>query len=85
MSNWTMLSSGTRRDPTETYGEHVVVSEVGQFRLIHLDNPSPEEVTRRVGEFNPDQLFEDDCPICQMLRNEPCDVVYDGEALEEES
>jgi hypothetical protein len=59
------------------YGDQALVTRVGRYNLVHLDNPSPEEIERRVAEFDPNDLFEDDCPLCRMLRDEPCDVVYD--------
>jgi len=61
----------------DVFGENVVVSRIGPFNLIHLDNPSPELVERRIAEFDPDNLFEDDCPLCKMLREEGGNVVYD--------
>ncbi|HXK61596.1 MAG TPA: hypothetical protein PLP42_17055 [Acidobacteriota bacterium] len=85
---WCLLNSSAR-EKTESelrslYGEHALFTRVGQFNLIHLDSPSPEEIARRVSEFDPEELFDDDCPICQMLRNEHCDVIYDG-SLDEEN
>ena len=64
-------------DLKRTFGEDVVISRIGSFNLIHLDNPSPEMVERRIAEFDPNDLFEDDCPLCQMLRKEGGNVVYD--------
>jgi len=61
----------------EVFGENVVISRIGPFNLIHLDNPSPELVERRIAEFEPDKLFEDDCPLCKILREEGGNVVYD--------
>lgn len=84
---WCLLNSspGQRTDDQlrSLYGDHVLITRLGQYNLIHLDSPTPEEIARRVAEFNPEELFEDDCPLCQMLRNEPCDVVYDGDDAEE--
>ena len=60
------------------FGRNAVVSRIGKFNLIHLDNPSPEEEARRVQHFNPDTLFEDDCPICSMLKKRGGNVIYDN-------
>ncbi len=79
---WCLLNSSPRPRSEEElrglYGAHALISRIGQYNLIHLDSPDPEEIQRRVDEFDPDDLFDDDCPLCQMLRNEHCDVVYDG-------
>ena len=82
MSNpWTLTTtsspSQTDEELRDVFGEHAVVNRVGRFNLIHLDNPTPETVEQRIGEFDPDDLFEDDCPLCQMLRKEGGNVVYD--------
>ncbi|MGH9341748.1 MAG: hypothetical protein ACRD1R_19710 [Acidobacteriota bacterium] len=66
----------------EMYGEDIVISRVGRFNLVHLDSPDPEEVIRRIAEFDPADLFEDDCPLCQMLREEGGNVLY-GEGEED--
>lgn len=63
-------------DLKRMYGEDAIISRVGKYNLIHLDKPGPEEVRRRVDEFDPNSLFDDDCPICRMLRDQPGDVVY---------
>lgn len=60
------------------FGRNAVVSRIGKFNLIHLDNPSPEEEARRVRHFNPDSLFEDDCPICTMMKKRGGNVIYDN-------
>jgi hypothetical protein len=82
MSNrWTVT---TRRAPLQSdeelkgvFGDNAIISRVGSFNLIHLDNPSPEIIERRISEFDPNDLFEDNCPLCQMLREEGGNVVYD--------
>lgn len=61
----------------KVFGEDAIISRVGKFNLIHLDNPGPEEVARRVEEFKPEDLFDDDCPLCKLLRDEGGNVVYD--------
>jgi hypothetical protein len=61
----------------ELFGEDAIISRVGRFNLVHLDQPDQEEIARRVAEFDPNELFEDDCPLCQMLRKQGGNVVYD--------
>ena len=70
-------SHQSEEDLKDTFGENAIVSRIGAFNLIHLDNPSPELVENRIAEFDPDELFEDDCPLCKMLREEGGNVVYD--------
>ncbi len=50
------------------YGINAVVSRVGRFNLVHLDSPDSAEIEKRMAEFDPDCLFEEDCPLCQILR-----------------
>lgn len=70
-------SHQTDEELKRVFGENVIVSRVGPFNLIHLDNPPPEIVEHRIEEFDPDDLFEDDCPLCKMLREEGGNVVFD--------
>jgi hypothetical protein len=71
---------GTESDEAlrRVYGEHALFSRVGTFTLVHLDSPSPEDIARRVAEFDPDEFFFDDCPLCQSARAEGGHVVFDG-------
>jgi hypothetical protein len=71
-------SSSADEELRRTFGEKAIVSRVGPFNLIHLDQPSPEEVERRMAEFDPNEFFEDDCPLCKMLREQGGNIVYDG-------
>jgi len=64
-------------DLRRIFGDNAVVSRVGRYNLIHLDNPTPEEIEKRVREFDPGDLFDDDCPLCRMLREQGGNVVYD--------
>jgi hypothetical protein len=86
---WCLLTSSTKQrsdqELRDLYGEQALVSRIGHYNLIHLDSPTPEEMTRRVAEFDPDDLFEDDCPLCQMLRQEHCDVIYEGFGEDDEA
>lgn len=65
------------------YGEHAQFSRVGTFTLVHLDSPAPEEVARRVADFNPDEFFFDDCPLCMSARTEGGHIVFDGPERED--
>lgn len=81
-TNWTLVSHSDPEQSDEElkqiFGHSAIVSRVGNFNLIHLDNPGPEEVERRVAEFSPDSLFEDDCPLCRMMKEQGGSVVYDN-------
>ena len=64
---------------TRVYGKHVMVSRVNGYNIIHLDNPTDEEIKKRMKEVIDGQIdndLEDDCPICQSLKGLPCDIVY---------
>lgn len=70
----------TCRDDDEIkmiFGEKAQVTRIGKFNLIHLDDPDPIELARRIEEFDPEEIFEDDCPLCRMLREQGGNVVYD--------
>lgn len=60
------------------YGEHIKISRVGKFNLIHLDNPDEETIKQREEEFNPDEYFDDDCPLCKISKEQGGDIVFDG-------
>jgi hypothetical protein len=62
------------------YGENVVISHVGKFTLIHLDNPTPEAVATREAEFEPDDYFFDTCPLCVQARDQGGHIVFDAES-----
>ena len=72
------LERGLRR----AYGETAVFSHVGNFTLVHLDSPTPEVIARRVAEFNPNDLIDDDCPLCQMVLTRGGQIVYDERPVE---
>lgn len=59
------------------FGDNAVITRVGRFNLIHLDNPNEEELERRVRDFDPYDYFEDDCPLCRLMREEGGNIVYD--------
>jgi hypothetical protein len=62
------------------YGEHAMISRVDRFVLVHLDNPSEDEIHRRIEEFNPDDFFFDDCYLCQLAKQEGGHVIFDAQA-----
>ena len=77
---WTLTSKFSPENEEslrDLFGDDVEISRVGRFNLVHLDDPGPEEIARRVAEFDPNDLFEDDCPLCNMLREQGGNVVYD--------
>ena len=64
---------------TKVYGKNVMVSRVNGYNIIHLDNPTDEQITERMKEMVDGQInndFEIDCPLCQSIKNEPSDIVY---------
>jgi len=50
------------------YGKNAIVSRKGRFVLVHLDRPSRALVRARTRDFDPDDFFDRDCPICAMQR-----------------
>lgn len=63
----------------KVYGKNALVSRVNGYNIIHLDDPTDEEIKQRIKEVLDDQIdndLEDDCPLCQMMRDQPCDIVY---------
>jgi hypothetical protein len=82
--SFSMQSSNADRTPESDeelkrmFGDNAVITRVGRFNLVHLDNPSQEELDRRIREFDPREYFEDDCPLCRMMREEGGNIVYDG-------
>ena len=61
------------------YGKNALVSRVNGYNIIHLDNPTEEQIRQRMKEIvdgHIDDDLEDDCPLCQEMRGKPCDIVY---------
>ncbi len=69
-------TTSTPRELKRIYGANAVISRVDRYNLIHLDSPGKEEVRRRTVQFDADELFEDDCPLCRMLRGRDLDIIY---------
>ncbi len=65
------------------YGKNAVVSRRGRFTFVHLDRPSAELVRARTENFDPDEFFECDCPICELTK-EGGVIVFDDTAYEDE-
>jgi len=64
---------------TKMYGKNVMISRVNGYNIIHLDNPTDEQIRQRMKEVLDDQIdddLEDDCPLCQSMKGQPCDIVY---------
>ena len=60
------------------YGKQVPFSIIGDCCLVHLDNPDEVTIKEREQEFLKDDGLHDDCPLCQLQREEGGFVVYDG-------
>ena len=65
------------------YGQTAVVSRKGSFTLVHLDRPSKATIRRRSREFDPEEFFCPDCPLCQLLKKSGI-VVFDDTLFEED-
>ena len=64
---------------TKVYGKNVLVSRINGYNIIHLDNPTDEQIRERIKEVldgNIDSDFEDDCALCQTMKGQPYDIVY---------
>ncbi|HEX9780917.1 MAG TPA: hypothetical protein VGB20_06865 [bacterium] len=62
------------------YGWDAVIGRLGELWLVHLDQPSQDEIRERIEEARQD-FFDDpeDCPCCEMIRPQAGDIlVFDG-------
>lgn len=59
----------TRVEIEILYGTDVVVTEKQGFQLIHVDQPTPEEIANRQAEFDPKTFFVDACPFCRTVKD----------------
>ena len=50
------------------YGSRAAISRKGRFALVHLDDPTAELIRSRTETFEPDDFFDDDCPLCVIAR-----------------
>lgn len=66
----------------QAYGKNVIVTRLGKINIVHTDSPSDETIRKRIEEVIHEEIdgspFEDDCPLCQDMKNHPYDVIYDG-------
>lgn len=60
------------------YGKQAPFSILGDVCLVYLDNPDEKTIKEREQEFMKDDGLHDDCPLCQLQREEGRFVVYDG-------
>lgn len=64
---------------TKVYGNNVMVSRVNGYNIIHLDNPTDKQIKERIEEVLNSQIdndLEDDCPLCQAMKGQSCNIVY---------
>ena len=64
---------------TKVYGKNVMVSRINGYNIIHLDNPTEEQIKHRIKEVIDGMIDDDlgdDCPLCQEIKDQPCDIVY---------
>jgi hypothetical protein len=76
-----MLSN---KDVRAMYGRNAVISRKGAFILVHLDFPSPDLMMERTREFDPEEYFCIDCPLCQLIKGSGI-VVFDDSVFDEDS
>lgn len=63
----------------KVYGKNVMFSRVNGYNIIHLDNPTEEQIKQRIREVLDGQIdddLDDGCPLCQTMKGHPCDIVY---------
>jgi len=64
----------------EIYGEKAIVSQVKGYNIIHLDDPDDTQIKERIQDVMNDEINTgheyDNCPLCQILKGKPCDIVY---------
>ena len=63
------------------FGQNAIISRKGCFVLVHLDRPSRALVRARTRDFDPDEFFDSDCPICQTQKDGGI-VVFDDALLD---
>ena len=59
------------------YGDKAVISRRCGMVLVHLDHPDQDLVNERTEDFDPDEFFEPECPLCQLQRSQGV-VVFDN-------
>lgn len=74
-----MITATPLANLAKVYGKDVKVSRVNGYNIIHLDDPTEEQIIERIKEVLDGKIDDDldnDCPCCQSLKNVPCDIVY---------
>ncbi len=67
--------------PHRTYLDGTAwVTPLGKYNILHYDCPTDDEIKQRVKDAVSEIIhgdgFDDDCPLCQMMKKEPYDIVY---------
>ena len=64
----------------QAYGKNAVITRLGYITIIHLDNPNKEKIRERTEEIMREEItgeaYDDDCLLCQEMKNHPHEVVY---------
>ncbi|MFA5362159.1 MAG: hypothetical protein WC335_02785 [Candidatus Omnitrophota bacterium] len=64
----------------QAYGKNAVITRLGYITIVHLDNPSKKEIQKRTEEIMREEItgeaYDDDCLLCQEMKNHPHEVVY---------
>ena len=64
----------------EIFGEHVLVTRLGEINIVHTDKPTAETIQKRIREVLEESdsggPFEADCPLCREMQKHPYDIVY---------
>ncbi|MDD2702859.1 MAG: hypothetical protein PHC33_02465 [Candidatus Omnitrophica bacterium] len=67
----------------QAYGKDAVIVRLGYITIIHLDHPDKDTIRKRTEEVMREEItgeaFDDDCPLCQEMKNHPHEVVYYGQ------
>lgn len=62
------------------YGSEAVLTRMGSITLVHLDKPTPATIKKRMEEVAREEIngeaLDDDCPLCQMFKDQPHEIVY---------
>ncbi len=63
----------------KVYGDNAIVSQVNGYNIIHLDDPTDNQIKERIQDVRyngVDPVSGSNCPLCQILIGKPCDIVY---------
>ena len=61
------------------YGKNAKISHINGYNIIHLDDPTEDQIKQRIKEILYDHTsndLDDDCPCCQSIKGQPCDIIY---------